>query len=285
MITPEIQQYVQSQIEEAAKKGQISVSKVPYHTHNNVDSPKLPLTSTEAGVSSIVAGTNVTISPTGGTGAVTINSSSSSAVSSVTGSGSGINVTPTTGAVVISNTGVTSNIAGTGIGVSGSTGAVTISNDGVTSLIAGTNITLSGSTGAVTVSASGGGGGISITSGFSGKVMSDASTTQTIAHGLGTTPTYVRISYTMGGSSSDIGVGNGTFDGTNQRFAFAYSLPGSESNSAANSGSIISMLDNGSNGQNAVLTVDATNLYLAWTKRNSGLGGQALFFIWEASTL
>jgi hypothetical protein len=49
------------------------------------------------------------------------------AVSSVTGSGSGISVSPTTGAVIVSNTGVTSNSAGYGISISGGTGPSTIS--------------------------------------------------------------------------------------------------------------------------------------------------------------
>lgn len=60
------------------------------------------------GATSIVAGTNVTISSTGagGTGAVTINATGGGgggAVSSVSGSGVGITVTPTTGAVVVTN--------------------------------------------------------------------------------------------------------------------------------------------------------------------------------------
>ena len=41
--------------------------------------------------------------------------------------GSGISVSGATGAVTITNTGVTSNVAGTGVTVSGATGAVTIS--------------------------------------------------------------------------------------------------------------------------------------------------------------
>lgn len=53
-------------------------------------------------------------------------------VASVTGSGAGISVAPTTGAVVVSNTGVTSAVAGTGISVSGAAGAVTITNTGDT---------------------------------------------------------------------------------------------------------------------------------------------------------
>jgi len=105
------------------------------------------------GVVQLVAGTNITLSPSSGEGIVTINASGGSgAVSSVSGSGAGIAVTPTTGAVVVSNTGVTSLAgSGAGIGVSASSGAVTLSNTGVTALVAGTNVTLSGSTGAVTV--------------------------------------------------------------------------------------------------------------------------------------
>jgi hypothetical protein len=58
------------------------------------------------------------------------NGSGGGAVSSVTGSGLGISVSPTTGAVVVSNTGVTSIVAGTNIAVSGATGAVTVSVTG-----------------------------------------------------------------------------------------------------------------------------------------------------------
>ena len=77
-------------------------------------------------------------------------------VSSLT-AGSGVSVSASTGAVTVTNTGVTSAVAGTGIGVSGATGAVTFTNSGVTSIVAGTGITVSGATGAVTVNASAGG--------------------------------------------------------------------------------------------------------------------------------
>ena len=79
-------------------------------------------------------------------------------VTSVTGSGSGISISPTSGAVVVSNTGVTAATAGTGISVSGSTGSVTFTNSGVTSIVAGSGISISGATGAVTITATGGGG-------------------------------------------------------------------------------------------------------------------------------
>ena len=72
-------------------------------------------------------------------------------VSSVSGTGAGISVSPTTGAVVVSNTGVTSIVAGTGISVSGATGAVTVNATGATytinasSTTGGANLNLVGS--------------------------------------------------------------------------------------------------------------------------------------------
>jgi hypothetical protein len=66
------------------------------------------------------------------------------AVTSVTASGAGITASPTTGAVVISNTGVTSIIAGSNIMVSGATGAITISSTSTTGVAS-----FNGRTGAV----------------------------------------------------------------------------------------------------------------------------------------
>lgn len=56
-----------------------------------------------------------------------INGNQSGVVRSVTATGSGITTTPTSGSVVVANTGVTSLIAGAGVSISGSTGAITIS--------------------------------------------------------------------------------------------------------------------------------------------------------------
>jgi hypothetical protein len=81
------------------------------------------------GVTQIVAGLNVSIDPPTGLGVVTINSTGGGGgggVTSVTNNGPGIAVSPTTGAVQIENTGVTSIVAGTNVSISGSTGAVTI---------------------------------------------------------------------------------------------------------------------------------------------------------------
>lgn len=93
-------------------------------------------TSLTSGAVLIGAGTSAVTSVSPGTAANVLTSNGSAwvsqapsgggAVSSVTGSGSGISVSPTTGAVVVSNTGVTSIVAGTNVTISGATGAVTI---------------------------------------------------------------------------------------------------------------------------------------------------------------
>lgn len=82
------------------------------------------------GVTQLVAGPNITLNPPTGEGVVTISASGGSGggVTSVTASGAGITATPTTGAVVLANTGVTSLVAGAGISLSGSSGAVTVTN-------------------------------------------------------------------------------------------------------------------------------------------------------------
>lgn len=159
MISQEIQNYVQNAINQAKKNSLYSTKNVSSETHNGIDAPKINAKNivgtvpVSAGVSQIVAGTNVTVSPGGGTGVVTVNS---------TGGGSG----------------VSSLTAGTAIGLSGSTGAVTISNTGVTSIVAGSNITISGSTGAVTINSSGG-TGIGSSQFFTGTGAGNYTTTST----------------------------------------------------------------------------------------------------------
>lgn len=165
----EIKQYIDGAIKSSQKDARYGTSNASYHTHNGIDSPKLAAESVPTGVSRVIAGTNVTVSPVGGTGAVTVNASLSSAVSSVTGSGSGILVTPTTGAVVVSNT-------------------------GVVQLVQGSNITLSGTTGTITISASGGGSIATLSGTDSLSGTTPTTTTHTITHGFGKRPTTITLS-------------------------------------------------------------------------------------------
>ncbi len=82
------------------------------------------------GVTRIIAGTNVVISSTGGsgTGDVTISATGSGGGVSSLNAGSGISLSSSTGAITVTNSGVTQLTAGTGISISGSTGSITISS-------------------------------------------------------------------------------------------------------------------------------------------------------------
>ena len=113
------------------------------------NNPSWWLPSQTPGVTQIVAGSNITISPTNGLGAVTVNATVPSVpVNSVNGTGAGITVSPSTGDIYVSNTGVTSLVAGANITLSGSTGAVTI-NSVSSSYTAGTGITIGSGTGVI----------------------------------------------------------------------------------------------------------------------------------------
>ena len=80
------------------------------------------------GVSQLIAGTNVTLSPPDGLGVVTVNASGGGGgVASVTGTGNGIIVNTVGDAVTVQNSGVTMLTAGTGISLNGSTGNLTVS--------------------------------------------------------------------------------------------------------------------------------------------------------------
>ena len=114
-----------------------------------ISGPSGTVTLTNAGVTSLTAGGNISVSAS--TGGITISGTNAG----VTGvfAGTGISVSASTGGVTITNGGVTGVFAGTGISVSASTGGVTITNGGVTGLSSSGagNLTVSASIGAVTV--------------------------------------------------------------------------------------------------------------------------------------
>lgn len=265
MIDNGTKQYIQGEISKAQKNALYSTKNVASHTHNGIDAPKLPLQSTEAGVSSIIAGTNVTISPSGGRGDVTVNASTTSGVTSLT--------------------------AGTGIGVSASTGAVTVSNTGVTSIVAGSNITISGGTGAVTINSTGSGGTTYIASSGVSSWTLNTSGTLIIPHGIGVVPEYIRImAHATTGGSGDIisncsGVySNNTTSGTFQGCSWNTVIPGSSAFAGIDSSHIIYVaFDNTPTGQLATLgSLTTTDFSLTFAPFNSGVPGN-VYFTWEAS--
>ena len=192
--------------------------------------------------------------------------------------GTGISVSSATGNVTITNTGVTSNVAGAGIGLSSATGAVTVTNLGVTSLVAGTGISVSAATGTVTVSTSG--AGVSYSSVTSTRNLSTASGSETIAHGLGKTPSCVRADANVATGNS-VGHSRGFYNGTTQNYSwFGWKNTGTDGSSSQGTGSIIQIYDGGgTEGQVASITVDATNINVTWTK--VGAGSASIGVLWE----
>jgi hypothetical protein len=96
-------------------------------------------------VGKLVAGTNVTLSPSTGFGQeVTVNATQvPDGVQTIT-AGTGVSLTGTIVDPIINNTGVLSVSAGTGISTSGTPSAPVINNAGVLSVSAGTGISTSG---------------------------------------------------------------------------------------------------------------------------------------------
>lgn len=274
MISPEIQQYVQQQIAAAQRRSLYSTKNVANHIHNGIDAPKLPLASTEAGVTQLIAGSNITLSPSGGTGVVEITSTATTGVSSVTASGSGITASPTTGAVVVANTGVTSAIAGSGI-------------------------TVSGATGAVTFSASGGGGNLAEADGSdTASMTSSTQVTHTITHGLGVAPKliYAASSFSAippSGSNSNLGAtsgdiildGSGTVIGGAYFAVFTGSPSGSMtySGSGAATGNIVGKsLTSGGTGTSSVAldNVTSTTFDIVYNSTNASGGNPQNFSVY-----
>ena len=103
--------------------------------------------------------------------------------------------------------------------------------------------------------------------------LTAASGVQTIAHGLGIAPKYVRFSGFEPGTHNDgtIGWSNGS---TNESISF---LSGTVQD---NAGAGCMVFQQSGASQTAVCTVDATNITLTWTKSGSPSGTAQ--FLWEA---
>ena len=120
------------------------------------------------------------------------------------------------------------------------------------------------------------------TNGTDTKNTADASTTQTIAHGVGITPKKIKLTFMFGGTgtlplSSAVFVYNGTTKST-VGFAFIngryWDMAGTDI--------ILYSVASGSQTefQTGVISMDATNISIVWTKTNSPTGTYNI--LWEA---
>lgn len=117
-----------------------------------------------------------------------------------------------------------------------------------------------------------------------------ASGTQTIAHGLGRTPKYVKITamhtsnYVSGGASSYLpSMSTGVYNGSTT--ATIFNIPttngGSTSTDTTNIVYIIETISTIDASQIATCSVDSTNITLTWTKLNTLGNTQTIKLLWE----
>jgi hypothetical protein len=110
------------------------------------------------------------------------------------------------------------------------------------------------------------------------KSAGDASTTQNIAHGLGVIPKKVRlVGQGNFNSGTQLNQASTVYNGTTQSSTSTYGT-GAVSTTTDSSFTLNLAATNGT--QVGVVTFDATNIIITWTKTNSPTGNY--FFIWEA---
>lgn len=112
-------------------------------------------------------------------------------------------------------------------------------------------------------------------SGVFTKDIADASVAQTIAHGLGRTPRFIRMTHLTATGTSGV-TGAGAYNGTTVSQVL---WDHNGITKATDSTNIVSYLT-GAESQKAVPTFDATNITLTWTKVGSPTG--SIVVLWEA---
>lgn len=114
---------------------------------------------------------------------------------------------------------------------------------------------------------------------------STASGSQTIAHGLGKTPKFVRIKamYATGAAAGQ-SYSDGSYNGTSQSCIYKWFDTNGNQNGVGNAAKIAHLsFGSGSGDSNyaeAVASIDSTNITLTWTKTSSPTGTYQL--LWEA---
>lgn len=121
---------------------------------------------------------------------------------------------------------------------------------------------------------------ITYKNGTTTKNSADASTTQNIPHGLGQAPAIARIWMQSAAGSA------GEFGATNARAVYNGSTQSSQSLYYNGSAKVVdnsfSLNVSGSNVTTGVITVDATNIIITWTKAGAPVGTYQLS--WETNT-
>ena len=223
-----------------------------------------------AGVSSVQAGSGISVSTSGGV--VTV---SNTGLLSGT-AGSGISVSTSGGTLNISNTGLLSASAGSGISVSTSGGTLSISNTGLLSALAGSGISVSTSGGSLSISNTGilsilAGSGISVsTSGGTTTITNTITNNNQLTNGAGYITSsaltgYATQSYVNTAISNLVDSAPGTLDTLNELAAALGDDPNFATTIAASIGGKQAQL-NGTGfvkASGTTITYDNSTYYLA----------------------
>ena len=118
---------------------------------------------------------------------------------------------------------------------------------------------------------------LSFKSGTTTKNAADASTTQNIAHGLSVTPKYVRLTAIAVVSGLSTFTAMAVYNGTTQSSLVSTSA-GAGTTSISTS-FILNANNTGTDTQTGVITVDATNVIITWTKNANPTGSYTI--LWE----
>lgn len=116
------------------------------------------------------------------------------------------------------------------------------------------------------------------TNGTTSKNLADASTTQNIAHGLGKIPKKVRLVFHR---TDGTGFATVAYNGTTKSVV-GYVISNAAYRDMAGTDIILYEVSNNTQFQTGVITFDATNIIITWTKTNSPTGTYGI--LWEAET-
>ena len=109
-----------------------------------------------------------------------------------------------------------------------------------------------------------------------------ASGDQTIAHGLGITPKYVRITtWKTVDSNTEVSHSTGVYNGTTVSMIRSFHGPSLQQSGLSSTLMIMILDDTTSNCQEATISIDATNITLTWTKVGVPNANE-IVMLWEA---
>ena len=121
--------------------------------------------------------------------------------------------------------------------------------------------------------------------GISTRTLDAASSIENIAHGLGRSPRIVRIHAEMRNSGGDASSSSfGVYNGVTVARVTINRASTTNGGTSTSTSTILELSENGGGspiGQNATITVDATNIILNWTKVGTP-GAHDIRYVWEA---